>query len=766
MERKMKTVTGQGKACYEAMILLLVSSAVFIFPASADMLGDAEEWSVASSGANHHLSVSSATSPFPGLRLAYSLASATEESWVSALRGFPETRDFSKDEGFRLRVLGDGSRVDLHIDLAGADNSDFLRKTVNVDWEPPREVWIGQQDFLTYGAATLRDIRALRLTLDANVETQGSEGTIVITDWSAFRRPEGYTPPPAIEFTVIGHEPVPRNYLYVTDRSMGPLPCRHQYVTPTKLRVFPLSDEPVLLHAFWKAPHLGFVMAYADNGGQGFTPSSEIHCLNVCMAETKTRQLVERFSRWSTDGYTFSEDLTAEMAEIQAAWERIRSLEPADRVTAASEADDITGLAGCALEKLEIEKAGTDIDRFGRREMEVVLQSRSGGTVGGRTISVRQIQRDFLMGAHPLQEVLGAMEKSEYIRETAPATFNLGILSVHRPLFCEPSELPAAVEQAWQENQNLLSLHQQLGLVSRGTICPWFTRKFGPWSGVLSFDVMCARLGRAVAETARRFRDSTDLWLVINEAHDWANAPGFSHSQLVEVTRAVVNGAHEGDPGSRTIVNACLPWGIYVHWREDETQWTPYEYFEALNRAGVRYDIVGLQLYTGFDPTFPLRDLADMSSMLDRYATLGKPIYITEMCSPSQGTSWGSWHGDTWNEDLQADYVEGLYTLAHGKPFVEAIRWFSFSDRQFKHDTGLVDRTLARPKPAYKRLVELARSWTTTAEGTTGTDGVFRFHGYLGDYELAVAGDHVPPVTRTVRLLRGSGPQRVTIEVE
>jgi len=759
-------VASQDKYLYTATIGVVLALVFLARVAWADLLGDSEDWTVASSAKVHRLSVSSATPPLSGLCLAYSFSSATDDSWVSVIRPLPETLDFPGEDGFRLQVLGDGTRVNLSVDLIGTESSDFLRWTGSIDWKGPRELWIGQEEFRTYGAATLSDVHALRLLLDGKGARPGPEGTIVIADWSASARPEGYAPPAAIEFEVIGHDPVPRNYIYLTDRSMRPLPCTHQYVTPERLRGFPISGEPVFLHAFWKAPSLGFVMMYADNGGQGFRPGPKRHCLNLCLAETKTRQTVERFARWSADGYAFSDNLTTNLADVRAAWERILSAEPADRTAAGAEADRIIGLAGRCLEALEIEKARADIDRLGRREMEVVLQNRSGRPVVGCTVSVRQVRREFLMGAHPLSEVLSAMEKSPYIRETAPATFNLGIVPVHRPLYCEPSDLPAVLEKAWQDSQDLLALHRELGLVPRGSVCPWFTSKSGPWSGEIPFDVMCARLGRAVADTARRFRDSIDLWLVINEAHDWANAPGFSHSQLVEVTRAVVDGAHEGNPDSRTIVNACLPSGIYVHWREDETQWTPYEYFEALNRAGVRYDIVGLQLYTGFDPTFPLRDLADISAMLDRYAALGKPIYITELCSPSRPNPWGSWHADAWDEERQAEYVEGLFTLAHGKPFVEAIRWFSFSDRQFKYDTGLVDRTLSRAKPAYERLVDLARSWTTTEEGTSGTDGVFGVRGYLGDYEVTVAGDDIAPVTQAVRLSRGSGSQRVVIKVE
>ncbi|KPJ64042.1 hypothetical protein AMK68_02540 [candidate division KD3-62 bacterium DG_56] len=132
---------------------------------------------------------------------------------------------------------------------------------------------------------------------------------------------------------------------------------------------------------------------------------------------------------------------------------------------------------------------------------------------------------------------------------------------------------------------------------------------------------------------------------------------------------------------------------------------------------------------------------------------------------PSRGAAWGSWHGDEWDLERHAEYVEGLYTLAHGKPFVDAIRWFSFSDRQFTDDTGLVVRSLDQAKPAYEKVIQLAERWTTAEEGTTGADGIFRFRGHLGDYEISVIRDGAPVARQAVDLCRGTGPQRVVMSV-
>ena len=47
-----------------------------------------------------------------------------------------------------------------------------------------------------------------------------------------------------------------------------------------------------------------------------------------------------------------------------------------------------------------------------------------------------------------------------------------------------------------------------------------------------------------------------------------------------------------------------------------------------------------------------------------------------------------------------------------------------------------------REKPAYRRLRHLIREeWTTDAEVTAGADGIARFRGFYGDYEVEVRYD-------------------------
>ena len=145
---------------------------------------------------------------------------------------------------------------------------------------------------------------------------------------------------------------------------------------------------------------------------------------------------------------------------------------------------------------------------------------------------------------------------------------------------------------------------------------------------------------------------------------------------------------------------------------------SPLAYFRALLEAGVQFDVVGIQLY------FPARDMVMVNRMLSVFASLGKPIHITEMgvssgarASASQGGSgWsqqqlshseGSWHGG-WSERTQADWMEQFYTIAASRPELQALTWWDFMEPSFSGNGAFLfeDET---PKEMYFRLLALKK---------------------------------------------------------
>jgi len=69
------------------------------------------------------------------------------------------------------------------------------------------------------------------------------------------------------------------------------------------------------------------------------------------------------------------------------------------------------------------------------------------------------------------------------------------------------------------------------------------------------------------------------------------------------------------------------------------------------------------------------------------------------------------WHRP-WDEELQADWTEAMYTLAYSKPFITGCVWHDFVDTDAYLDNGGLLRSFkGEPKPVYDRLAALERQW-------------------------------------------------------
>jgi GH35 family endo-1,4-beta-xylanase len=110
---------------------------------------------------------------------------------------------------------------------------------------------------------------------------------------------------------------------------------------------------------------------------------------------------------------------------------------------------------------------------------------------------------------------------------------------------------------------------------------------------------------------------------------------------------------------------------------------------------------------------------------LDHFATLGKPIAITEF------------DYDTVDEDLQADATRDLLTAAFSHPAVnEVIMWGFWESRHWRPGAALYRKDWTQ-KPNGKAWEDLVKKqWWTNADGKTGKDGRYGVRGFLGEYEI------------------------------
>lgn len=240
------------------------------------------------------------------------------------------------------------------------------------------------------------------------------------------------------------------------------------------------------------------------------------------------------------------------------------------------------------------------------------------------------------------------------------------------------------------------------------------------------FDTLREMAYEHVQKMVHRYRKAVAVWNVAAGLHV-NSAFTLSFEQIIELTRLLVSQIKNMLPSSRVIVTITHPFGEY-HAR-GKTSVPPMLYAEMVAQAGINFEAFGLELELGIPaPGQYMRDLFQLSCMLDRFSTLGRPLFLTATTCPGRpGTdagdrsggrmdpsAGGRWHRP-WDPQLQAEWMEGVYRTALSKPFVESISWGNLADIHPSLPGGGLMTDLLQPKPAYERLQQMREKfhqWT------------------------------------------------------
>jgi hypothetical protein len=236
------------------------------------------------------------------------------------------------------------------------------------------------------------------------------------------------------------------------------------------------------------------------------------------------------------------------------------------------------------------------------------------------------------------------------------------------------------------------------------------------------FDTLRELAYEYVHKVVHRYRKVVAVWNVAAGLHT-ATAFSLSFEQVIELTRLLVSQVKTVLPGARTIVTVQQPWGEY-HARNTNSV-PPMLYAEMVAQSGINFDALGLELELGIPSTGKYaRDLFQISCMLDKFSTVGRPVFITALGVPdrsiadpadrSEGrmvpSAGGRWHRP-WDPMLQAKWADAVYRLALSKPFVESIAWGNLADiNPTIPGGGLLDDML-RPKPAFPEVQKLRETY-------------------------------------------------------
>lgn len=474
--------------------------------------------------------------------------------------------------------------------------------------------------------------------------------------------------------------------VYPLDASYNPVPLGIAEASDGKAVLAKPLASPLILSYFPKVPGFGQVRVYADNGGRGYlVDDGRPWTIDLPLEAAKSRIEAVRLLIASHEPRAFGKG-TIERLESA---ERYMALPAASNAQRAKQIYLALNHALWAGELATLDAARYEIAKKGRRE--------------------------FLFGgflSHGFSRRLKT-EGAEFAKVFNFATIKEFFLKSYEYREGITSRKEAQKQLAWLESEDITAKGHPLIYLVDINIPPWLQGKD------------CRKLQDANVRRLRRelerFKGRIKVWDVVNEGH--INTGGCTQSEMIELTKKALKITREIDPDATRVINVSWPAGDYVLVarfgrlvREGMVQ-TPYKHLKALVTAGADFEAVGIQMY------YQGLDLMELSRQLDRFGALGKRVHITEVGAssaigpdpasryfrdPNVALVGGEWRRP-WDEATQAQWLEGLYTVAYSKPYVDAITWVDMPDDFWPYG-GLFHRDMT-PKAAWTTLCGLLRSW-------------------------------------------------------
>ncbi len=311
--------------------------------------------------------------------------------------------------------------------------------------------------------------------------------------------------------------------------------------------------------------------------------------------------------------------------------------------------------------------------------------------------------------------------QNQKYRDTPPGKFDYAVVPTSWKVMSpqEGAFQPEGVDY-WVE-----TLNRNRMPVIAGPLINLMTEDLPDWLFIWEndFDTIREMAYEHVQRIVQRYRKKVALWNVVGGVAT-NNAFSLNFEQMIELTRLVVAQVKNLLPTARTLIQISLPFGEYH--AKSPSSVAPMLYAEMAAQAGINFDGYALQLELGVPQTGRyMRDLFQVSTLLDRFSSIGRPVFVTAVCAPGRSTpdagdksegrldpsQGGRWHRP-WDPQLQADWMEAVYRVALSKPFVESVAWGDLADIQPTVPGGGLVTDMFQPKPAFERLQQLREKFS------------------------------------------------------
>lgn len=189
-----------------------------------------------------------------------------------------------------------------------------------------------------------------------------------------------------------------------------------------------------------------------------------------------------------------------------------------------------------------------------------------------------------------------------------------------------------------------------------------------------------------ISEVVSRYSGIIRAWYAVSGLNAF-NQFGFRFEQILEMTRAANMAVKQTSDKSIKIIEVCNPWGEYYTTTPNSIP--PLVYMDMVVQSGINFDAFGLPMQFGKNQSgMHVRDMMQISAILDSFAPIAKPIYVTNVEIPSEnrdglqeGDFAGIWY-EKWNQSRQAQWIEQFYKIAMSKSCVNSVTYSNLMDTE------------------------------------------------------------------------------------
>jgi endo-1,4-beta-xylanase len=359
------------------------------------------------------------------------------------------------------------------------------------------------------------------------------------------------------------------------------------------------------------------------------------------------------------------------------------------------------------------EEAAARIRKHRRGEIEIAVRDKNGNPAVNAEVTIEMVRHDFGFGS----AISGRMfESNPVYREKVLELFNEVVFENDLKwgpfISNKPNEYIIRTLDALEERH----------IRARGHTVVWPSFRYSP-SYLRNYaddpDRLRGEIEDHIKDVTTFTRGRLVDWDVLNEPY---SEQEFQKILGYEVMADWFRLVRKYDPDVRLYINDfSIISGLGMNTDHQDHY---YETIRFIEEHGGQIDGIGMQGHFGYD----LTSITQVYSILERFASFGKEIKITEHDIQMQ------------DRELQADYTRDLMTILFSHPSVKSLLvWGFWTGRHWRPDAAFFDEDWnIRPHGRVWKELVFDQWWTPETTATTDQDGVARFEGYLGDYKYRV----------------------------